>query len=209
MRGRLLILSSLVLLACQKHEPEPPSAGATPPAPSVAPVVAPAATPPAATSWVAWTHPQKLVTVRFPGKPEETKQVAETPMGPVDFTMAIHASSTRAFMAGATVYKLPEGASFDVPKALDGARDKMLADINGKVTSEKTIELDGFKGREVSFEAPGPMGATIRGTARLFAGSDPPGAYMASAFRMTDAPDPDAAPFLDSMHLGKAVPSKQ
>jgi hypothetical protein len=148
------------------------------------------------------------MSVRFPGTPEQSEQTADTPLGPITFTMAIHAGSTRAFMAGATVYKLPEGASFDVPKALDGARDKMLADIKAKATSEKAIELDGFSGREVSFEAPGPQGKTIRGTARLFAGSDPPGAYMASAFRMTDAPDPDAVPFLDSIHLGKSVQAK-
>jgi hypothetical protein len=205
MRGSALVLGSLLLLGCQKQASEPPKPAATPAPAPAAPAAAPA---PATTTSVDWVHPQKLMSIRFPGKPEESEQQTDTPLGPIKFTMAIHAGQTRAFMAGATVYKLAAGQSFDVAKALDGARDQMLASIKAKATSEKAIELDGLTGREVTFEAPGPKGAKVLGTARVYAASDPPGAYVASAFRMTEAPDPDAVPFLDSMHLGKAVQGK-
>lgn len=194
-------LGALALLACEKQATEPSKKEA---AASTA-VAAPAAPVAAGTDWV---DPQKLMSIHFPGKPNDSEQEADTPIGPVKVTMAMQADGARAYMATATIYKLPGGASFDVARALDGARDGMLGNIKGKATGEKPIQLDGFDGREVSFEAPGPAGQTIRGTARVFAGSDPASAYLACAFRMTDEPDANATPFLDSVHIGKGAHAK-
>jgi hypothetical protein len=125
-----------------------------------------------------YTHPDKLMSVRFPSKPTESEQQA-------------------------MIY--PVQSKFDAKAALDGARDQMLANIKAKVTSEKPIKLDGYSGREVVFEAPGPSGKPIRGSARLFTSAKPPGVYVAAAMQLTDKADPDAPRFLASMHLGKKV----
>src|SRR5687767_15779842 len=123
--------AALLLSACEKKEtpaaaPAPATSAAPAPAPAPAPATAPApaptpAPPDPATAWIAWEHPKKLISAKFPGKPEQSDEEAPTAIGPVKFTMAIRAEKTRGFMAGALVYDLPEGTSFDKTKALDGA----------------------------------------------------------------------------------------
>lgn len=154
--------------------------------------------------WVVYTHPEKLMSVRFPQKPSVTDQETPTAIGTIKFKLAMFTDGDRAYIATAVVY--PVKGKFDVKKALDGARDQALANIKGTVMSEKSSRLDGFEGREVVFQATGAEGTqTVRGVVRLFASARPPSAYMASAMRMTERADPDAQKFLDSLHLGKKV----
>jgi len=156
--------------------------------------------------WVLYTHPEKTLSVRFPGTPTESDQDAPSPIGNVHFKMAMYADEVHAFVAAAVDYPVKD-MTFNVKKALDGARDQMVANIKGKVTSEKPVTLDGLQGREVWFEATG-SGQPIHGIARLFATATPPQAFIISAMRMNDKPDPDAKKFLDSIHLGKKVETK-
>lgn len=158
--------------------------------------------------WVLYTHPDKLMSVRFPSAPTEQDQETDSPIGRLKFKMAMVADKDRAFLATAVVYPVKADTPFDTKAALDGARDQMLANIKGKVTAEKPVKLDGYSGREVQFEAPGPAGK-IRGSARLYTSAKPPSVFMATAMRMTEKPDPDASKFLDSMHLGKKVETKK
>ena len=155
--------------------------------------------------WVVYTQPDKLLSVRFPGKPTEADQEAPSPLGPLHFKMASLFDATHAFLAAAITYPVDPAAPFDTRKALDGARDQMIANIKGKLTAEKPRKLDGLNGREVWFEAPGPDNHPIHAIARIYVSAKPARAYMVIAMRMTDQPDPDAAKFLDSMHLGKKV----
>lgn len=226
MRAPIVLISlSLVLAGCDKKptaSAPPPTATATPPPsgsmpnfkpedkPAAAPTPPAAAPPPAEpaakdAAWVAWTHPDKLISVKFPGTPQQSENEAPSAIGPVKFIMAMHAAETRAFMAGATVYKVPEGTPFDISKALEAGKTQMLANIKATATAEKPIKLDGLDGSEVEFETTGPNGQKIHGIARIFASADPPAGYFAGAFRMTETPDPDFQTFLDSVHLGKGV----
>jgi len=161
-----------------------------------------------APQWVLYTHPDKLMSVRFPSTPTEQDQETDSPIGRLKVKMARFETKDRAFLATALVYPIQADTPFDTKAALDGARDQMLAKMKGEVTAEKPVKLDGFSGREFHFEAPGPSGK-IRGSARLYASAKPPSVYMAIVMRRTDKPDPDASKFLDSMHLGKKVESKR
>jgi hypothetical protein len=156
-----------------------------------------------APGWVLYTHPDKLMSVRFPEKPSENDQDTPTAVGTIHFKLAIFSDGKRAYVATAVIY--PVQGKFDVKKALDGARDQAIANMKGKVISEKPMKLDGFDGRQVLFEASGGDQQHIRGVVRLFVSAKPPSAYMASAMQMTGNPDPDAKKFLDSLHLGKKV----
>jgi hypothetical protein len=156
--------------------------------------------------WVLYTHPDKLMSARFPDRPTETEQEAPSAIGPIHFKLAMFADSTRTYLATAIVY--PIKGKFSVKGALEGARDQALANIKGKATSEKPIKLDGYEGREVGFEA--EVGAQhVRGALRIFASAKPPSAFIATAMRVNDAPDPDAQKFLDSIHLGKKTELKR
>jgi hypothetical protein len=168
-------------------------------------VLAPALARPS--GWVLYTHPDKLISARFPDKPSETEQEAPSAVGPIRFRLAMFADDTRTYLASAVVY--PVKGKFSVQGALDGARDQALANIKGKVVSEKPIKLDGYDGREVLFEAGAPNNQHVRGSLRIFASARPPTAFIATAMRITDKPDPDAQKFLDSIHLGKKVETKR
>jgi len=161
-----------------------------------------------APQWVLYTHPDKLMSVRFPSTPTEQDKETDSPIGRLKVKMARFDATDRAFLATAVVYPLQADTPFDAKAALDGARDQMLAKMNGKVTAEKPVKLDGFSGREFQFEAPGPSGK-IRGIARVYTSAKPSSVYMAIVMRMTDKADPEASKFLDSMHLGKKVESKR
>lgn len=157
-----------------------------------------------APSWVLYTHPDKLMSVRFPAKPTESDEETPSAIGTLKVKLAMYTESNRTFFATAVVY--PIKTQFDIQKALDGGRDQALANIKGKATSEKPIKLDGYVGREVVFEATdAASGRHFRGVMRMFASARPPSVFMASALRLSDQPDPDAKKFLDSMHLGKKV----
>lgn len=153
--------------------------------------------------WVLYVHPDKLMSARFPDRPTETEQEAPSAIGPIRFKLAMFADTSRTYLATAIVY--PVKTKFNVKGALDGARDQALANIKGTVVAEKPMKLDGYDGREVTFEAEAPNHQRIRGALRIFASARPPSAYIATAMRVTDQPDPDAQKFLDSIHLGKRI----
>lgn len=157
-----------------------------------------------APGWVLYTHPDQLLSVRFPRAPSESEEDAPSSIGNIHFKMALYADPQHALCAAAVSFALND-AKFDVKKALAGARDQMVANVEGKITREKPIALDGFTGREVWFEAAGPEHQVIHAVARLFASAKPPRVFIISAMRLTDRPDPAARKFLDSAHLGKKV----
>lgn len=157
-------------------------------------------------AWVLYTHPDKLMSIRFPSKPSESEQEAPSPIGKIKFKLAAVSDNTHAYLATAVIY--PTKEKFDVKAALAGGRDQALANVKGKATGEKQVKLDGFDGLDVQFDAQGPNNQPIHGTLRIFASAKPPAAYMATSLRMTDAPDPNAQKFFDSMHLGKKVETK-
>ena len=160
-----------------------------------------------ARAWVLYTHPDKLMSVRFPDRPTETEQEVPSAVGPIRFKLAMFADDTRTYLATAIQY--PIKGKFSVKGALDGARDQALTNIKGTIVSEKPMKLDGYEGREVSFEADTPSNQHIRGALRIYASAKPPSAFIATAMRITETPDPDAQRFLDSIHLGKKVEIKK
>ncbi|HEY6178848.1 MAG TPA: hypothetical protein VIX73_30560 [Kofleriaceae bacterium] len=160
-----------------------------------------------ARAWVLYTHPDKLMSARFPAQPNETEQEVPSAVGPIRFKLAMFADDTRTYLATAIQY--PVKGKFTVKGALDGARDQALANIKGKIVAEKSIKLDGYEGREVSFEADTPDNQRVRGALRIFASAKPPSAFVATAMRITEKPDPEAQKFLDSIHLGKKAEIKK
>jgi hypothetical protein len=144
--------------------------------------------------------------VSFPGKPQETKQSAPSPIGQLDFVIALldEPGKRRAFTAFAMEYKLPPGTPFDVERGLDGGRDQMLANMGVTMDGERRIELAGVKGREVRYRGKAPNGETMSGIARIWAREAPPTVYQANALFLGATPDEKVAlRFLDSYEILK------
>jgi hypothetical protein len=156
-----------------------------------------------AAGWVLYTHPDKLMSARFPEKPKELEQDVPSEIGNIHFKAALVNDGEREYLATALIYSVK--GKFDLHKGFDEARDRAVGRSHGKVLSEKPIKLDGFEGREVWFDATGSNGRPIHGVYRIFGSANPPSGFMALTMRFTDKPDPDFRRFLDSVHLGKKV----
>jgi hypothetical protein len=153
--------------------------------------------------WVLYTHPDKLMSARFPEKPKEAEQDVPTEFGNVHLKAALVNDGEREYVATAILYSYK--GKFDLQKGFDEARNRALGRYHGKVLSEKPTKLDGFVGREVWWDGTGPNGRPIHGVYRIFGTANPPTAFIALTLRFTDKPDPDFQRFLDSIHLGKKV----
>jgi hypothetical protein len=155
-----------------------------------------------ASGWVSWTHPQKLISAKFPAQPKEEETVVPTVLGPVKFISATATHDPGLFLAGATRYSIPRGSTFNVAKALNAARDHMLTTVNGTLALERPLTLDGMQGREIDFSAPGANGTILHGAARVFASADPPSSYTAIAIQAEEA---DIFRFFESVHLHRPI----
>jgi hypothetical protein len=158
-------------------------------------------------AWVLYTHPDKLLSVRFPGTPIESDQQGPSGYGTVHSKIATFVNGDRALVATAGVYSTTD--KVDVKGMLDHAAQSVAGRFrNTRIVAQKAITLDGIEGREVQFEAPGPYNKPLRGIARVFAAAPPPRSYLVMALQMDGKPDPNAQKFLDSLHLGSKVEVK-
>jgi hypothetical protein len=64
--------------------------------------------------WVVYTHPEKLMSVRFPQKPSVTDQETPTAIGTIKFKLAMFTDGDRAYIATAVVY--PVKGKFDATR---------------------------------------------------------------------------------------------
>lgn len=104
--------------------------------------------------WVAYTSKDGSYSAKFPAKPNEQTQTAQSSAGPIEFTLVSHAdnSEQRAFMTSTSNIPLPEGASkkdFNLKRGLDGARDNAAKNAGAKVVQEREITLNNNPGREI------------------------------------------------------------
>lgn len=89
---------------------------------------------------VLYTHPDKLLSVRFPEKPKEVEQDAPSVIGTLHFKAALVKDDVREYLTTALVY--PIKGKFDLKNGFAEARNQALAAIHGKAVSEKSIKLD-------------------------------------------------------------------
>lgn len=160
-----------------------------------------------APAWVLYVHPDKIMSLRFPGKPVEASQEAPSPIGTLKFKVATLDRSDRVYVATAISFPVPP-EKFNVQGALDGARDNSVAKMDGKVLSEKSITVDGVEGREIVFETKEGAKQFIHGMMRVFASNSPPSTFVATAMRTATSSDPDAQKFVESMHMGSKVETR-
>ncbi len=97
-------------------------------------------------------------SILFPQKPAEEAQVIPSAVGELKLNMYIYDASADdtdenlIYLVNYTEYpdSLFAGASEEkITKMLRGSVDGMLSNVEGKLISEKVIELNGFPGREI------------------------------------------------------------
>ncbi|MBO9999658.1 MAG: hypothetical protein J7641_11745 [Cyanobacteria bacterium SID2] len=111
--------------------------------------------------WYTYEPDSGLYSVQFPGEPQEQTQniPVEGQETTIELPLAIYEDSgnRRAYMSGANLIPIPEGATFDVEKGLDGGRDSAVENTNSTIESEEKIEVSGLPGRSIVMATPEGM----------------------------------------------------
>src|SRR5437763_10204009 len=105
-------------------------------------------------------------TVQMPGTPTRQTQSVDTASGKIDITLLSVEKSGEAFIVGYN--EIPAAvaamADKDPDTFLNNARDGAVRNVNGKVTSEHAITIDGHPGKEFTGDGTSPDASKQEGT---------------------------------------------
>jgi hypothetical protein len=154
--------------------------------------------------WSDYSAQSGNYTARFPGKPTEQKQSAQSASGPIEFVLVGYSDNAnkRFFGTAESSIPLPAGSSFDVKKGLDGARDNAAKSTNATVTDEKEITQNGYPGREVTMKGQNNL-AIIQ---RMIVNPEGTNPTLYQAIVVAEDGNltfPEARTFLDSLDIKK------
>ncbi len=150
-------------------------------------------------TWVDYAAKDNSYKVKFPGKPTEQTQTANSKAGKLNVVLAVYEDNTakRAYLAGSFKYDV-DPTKFDATKELERATSDIAK--NGTVTSEKNININGFAGKELILTA--KKGIGIR--AKFFIDPKGPTLYQTQVLAADGKTDfPEADTFFDSFTLNK------
>ena len=147
-------------------------------------------------------------TVRMPGKPSKRTQSMDTAVGKIQLTTLAAEKGGEAFIVGYNDFPdSPAVRDRDPEELLNNARDGAVRTVNGKVTSEKAITMNGHPGKEFSGEGISQE-ADSSGKRQEFTFTERiywvvPRLYQVLYIRpkTTAAPSDDGQKFLDSFRL--------
>ena len=192
----VIVASALFVVGCKKTQSPAPA----PTAAEAASVTTPARPADPYAGWVTWDHPEGLFTVKFP-KQYKVQEIEGG--GSRKVQQAYLMAMPNLLFAQGQAYELTEDQRFDPVKAIAGARDQMLASMEGTLVSEREIDQEGVEGIEIAYQ--GNMeGEPVWGKARIYASASPAASYMANAMRLTAEENPQADAFLASMDIGRS-----
>jgi hypothetical protein len=104
-----------------------------------------------------FSSPEGRFKVEFPGTPKKTNQQAAG----IKMTTYTVEEKNGAYVVAFADAPIPSGETeAQLRKRLDGARDGMVGNVGGKLTSESDLTLkDKYPGREVKADIPSKKGA--------------------------------------------------
>ena len=107
-------------------------------------------------TWKDYSFPAGRFSVSLPGTPKEESQTTSTALGPLENHIITLETDEVIYMASYLDIPVSIADPDAIKKALDGGRDRALANIKGekKLLSETEISIDGFAGRELRISLP-------------------------------------------------------
>jgi hypothetical protein len=139
-------------------------------------------------------------TVSMPGTPIKNEQSEPSPAGPIPIHLYTVTQGYEGFIAGYSEYPEIVFSSGNNEALLNGARDRAINNVNGKVTNERSITLAGYPGREITGNAPSQ---NISFTVRLYIVKPRMYMLMYTQYGVDKPISDDGRRFLDSFQLTK------
>lgn len=141
-------------------------------------------------------------TFRFevPAEPLAAGDRLDTGAGEARLRSWNYQTEERSFLVGYTDFPPQYGETFGAAELLDGARDRAVAQSQGRLRHEEARSIQGFPGRYIDVEAAGGL-AIVRGQLLL---ADERLYYVLATVPPAESEAPDVARFLDSFQLVEA-----
>ena len=148
-------------------------------------------------AWQEFTSREGRFSVLFPGKPLHQEANEPSPLGEIaGHLYGVTTSPNGGFFVGYHDFPMLPNVRIDRRRALTGARDGAIRNVQGTLETEKRLTLNGHPGRE--FAASAPMGVRVR--ARLYFVGNRMYSVIATGSR-EELNSPDVGKFLESFKL--------
>jgi len=136
----------------------------------------------------------------MPGTPDKNDSSVPSAAGPLALRMYTLSKGYEGFITGYTEYPDMVFTSAEPEALLDGAQKGAISNVQGEVTSQRKITIDGNPGREIVGTSPSK---NIGFTARVFLAR--PRMYMLvyTQYDKSKSISEDGKKFLDSFKLTK------
>jgi hypothetical protein len=201
--GLLVLIAGIVavvmLTSRTSSQPSHVMSDTTPGAsPSYTPAATPTTTTTSSSSWE--TVNGDGFTLSMPGTPSKDDSTVPSAAGPLALRMYTLSKGYEGFITGYTEYPDVVFTSSDPEALLDGAQHGAISNVQGEVTSQRKITMNGNPGREIVGTSPSK---NIGFTARVILAK--PRMYML-VYTQYDKSKPiseDGKRFLDSFQLTK------
>lgn len=196
--GAVVLIGGIVTAVILANRPSTTVHGGDPnPTPSYTPTTAPTATPSSA-SW----EPVNAdgFTISMPGKPDHNTQSAPSAVGPIPIHLYTVQNGFEGYIAGYSEYPDSVWSSAKPEDLMDGAQNGAINNVQGQVTSQHPITINGNPGREIIGTSPAK---NVGFTARIYLVK--PRMYMI-LYTQYDKDKPmsaDGKKFLESFQLSK------
>ncbi len=150
--GGLLILivgvAAIVLISKNNSTPPPISSGGT--TPGASPSYSPTTTPTTTTSSSSWeTINEDGFTLSMPGKPSKSDDTVPSAFGPLALRMYTLSEGYEGYITGYTEYPDAIFNASEPEELMDGAQTGAISTVQGEVTSQRQITVNGHPGREI------------------------------------------------------------
>lgn len=187
-----------IVLISKNNSGQPPPIGSGGTTPGASPSYSPTTTTTSSSSWETIT--EDGFSLSMPGKPSKSDDTVASAAGPLALRMYTLSEGYEGFITGYTEYPDMVFTSSEPEELMDGAQKGAISTVQGEVTSQRPITVNGHPGREIVGTSPSK---NIGFTARVILAR--PRMYML-VYTQYDKSKPisaDGKRFLDSFRITK------
>jgi hypothetical protein len=112
--------------------------------------------------WQTFSAPDGSFSVAFPGKPEVNDQEVQLDAGGIAVVHVVTATPAKTTSYAFTYYEDPRFTSERVEEELNGARDGSISKVQGTISGEQHLDVDGHPARDIEARARGNSLLNVR-----------------------------------------------
>lgn len=146
----VLIIGIVAIVLVFRHNSSPPPVSSGGTTPGASPSYSPTTTNTTTTSSSSWeTISEDGFTLSMPGKPSKSDDTVPSAAGPLSLRMYTLSKGYEGYITGYTEYPDMVFTSSEPEEMMDGAQRGAISNVEGEVSSQRQITVNGHPGREI------------------------------------------------------------